>query len=238
MGRGIADKRAESDLIAEASSIEFSVKYAEQMANCPDSDSFSLTVRKPWACDQATVNVSPISSPFVISSFMKRDRVWPRLSGRTSHDLIREARYQMYHVYESYPEEMRKLIIDVLLRGCPDLDDKGVKDFVSRVWKNERLQENLQGALNAMYYRELFDGEEKRLLKRSVPEIYLEDGNPALIFNKMKTFLFRNRDTANVIYMVKTRKNRCRPLSTQLYDIFESEKRATARRRSYQNNRF
>ena len=156
--------------------------------------------------------------------------IWPRLKGRTGRELRREAKYQMYYVYEHYPDEIKSLALQVIAMGCPELDEKGARSFVNKIWADERLQENLQGALNATYYRELFDAEEKLIRKRSIPEIYLDGENPQIIFGRMRLMLFKNMDAPNRIYLVKTRKGYNKPLPKQLYELFEAEKSKAARR--------
>ncbi len=84
--------------------------------------------------------------------------------------------------------------------------------------------------MNATYYRELFEEEERRLLKRSIPEIYLEGDNPREIFCRMRQMLFKNQDAPNRIYLIRTRKGYNKPLSKQLYELFEAEKAKAARR--------
>jgi hypothetical protein len=207
-----APAQASDDLVAEAASIEYSVRLTEQIAR--------ETGFEGWSARKS----------FLGRSEVKESRVWPGLKGRTAKELRREAKYHMYYVYEHYPEEMKNLALQVIIKGCSELDEKGAKNFVNKVWANKRLQENLQGAMNATYYRELFDAEEKRIYKRSVPEIYLDGENPQIIFSRMKTFLFRNMDLLNRIYLVKTRKSYNKPLPKQLYELFEAEKSKAARR--------
>ncbi|WP_048198303.1 hypothetical protein [Methanocella arvoryzae] len=204
---------AADDLAAEVASIEFSVRLAERIAR------------------EAVFEGRPLKEPFLGMPEAPENPVWPRLKGRTAGEMRREAKYQMYYVYEHYPEELKSLALQVIARGCPELDEKGAKNFVNKVWANKALQENLQGALNATYYRELFEAEEEqRNLHRTVPEIYLDGDNPRFIFSRLRTFLFKNLELPNRIYLVRSRKGYNKPLPKQLYELFEAEKSRAARR--------
>lgn len=209
----VASQDAVDDLAAEAASIEASVRLAEQIAR-------ETGLEEGWSPKRSFLGVPETSESLI----------WPRLKGRTGRELRREAKYQMYFVYEHYPDEMKSLALQVIAMGCPELDEKGARNFVNKVWADERLQENLQGALNATYYRELFDAEEKLIRKRSIPDIYLDGENPQIIFGRMRLMLFKNMDAPNRIYLVKTRKGYNKPLSKQLYELFEAEKSKAARR--------
>ncbi|HMK47439.1 MAG TPA: hypothetical protein VK436_12510 [Methanocella sp.] len=209
-----------------AAGIEHSVRLTERMARdiaieeCPSKE--------------RVVHVSQTSGVKVVSTnalkTVKGSLVWPKLTGRTSRELQYEAKYLMYLVYEQYPDEIKKLAFQIIENGCADLDEKGAKSFVDKVWANKRLQENLQGAMNATYYRELFEAEEKRYRKRSIPEIYLDGENPQMVFARMKTFLFKNMDLANGIHLLKNKKSRVQPLQKQLLDIFMDEKKKSLKR--------
>ena len=218
-GRGIpvampvVPEPAADDLAAEVASIEFSVRLAERIAREAGFDG--------W----------PLKESFLGMQEVPENPVWPRLKGRTAGELRREAKYQMYFVYEHYPEELKSLVLQVIARGCPELDEKGAKSFVNKVWANKTLQENLQGAMNATYYRELFEAAvEQRNLHRSVPDIYLDGDNPRFIFSRLRTFLFKNLELPNRIYLVRSRKGYNKPLPKQLYELFEAEKSRAARR--------
>ena len=232
-----ARKSAQPDdeLAAEAASIEYSVKVAERMALNKDADDMVMPSGKTPANGQSgddlASEVDEIESS--VKEALDTDEeasVWPKLTGWTGKELRCQAKYNMYFICEYYPDEMKKLATEVIALGCDELDEKGARIFVNKVWKNKRLRENLQGAMNAMYYRELFDGDESCITKKSVPEIYLDGENPKIIFTKMKKFLFKNKDFPNKIYMVKNKRNRTRPLPQQLFEMFEQEKSRAAKR--------
>lgn len=231
-----AEAPAENDeLAAEAASIEASVKLAERLVLNESVE--DVAPQGDSGQQPAAEGVNMVAEGARLASSVKASLetdgevdVWPKLAGWTGREMRRNAKYQMYLVYERCPEEMKKLVIQVIAKGCPELDEKGAKNFVNKAWKNRRLQENLQGAMNATYYRELFEGEESQASKRTIPELYLEGDNPRLVFGRMKSILFKNRDYPNRIHLLKNKQNRHRPLPKQLYELFETEKRAAAKR--------